>query len=63
VFKAVGMLAALIGCGLMAMARRGEGIGAALFFVLALALFLFGLYLIFIEDGQGAARWLTFLRP
>ena len=62
-FKLLGLLAAAIGFGLMAMSRRGEGIGSALFFVIALALFLFGLYLLFIEDGQGAARWLPFLRP
>ena len=61
-FKFVGMAAAALGFALMAFARRGEGIGSALFFLIALALFLFGLYLMFVEDGQGAARWLPFLR-
>lgn len=62
-FKLVGMLAAALGLGIMSMARSGEGIGSALFFLLGLALFAFGLYLVFFEDGMGAARWLPFLRP
>lgn len=61
-FKIVGMLAAAIGFLFMRSARQGEGIGSAVFFLVALALFVFGLYLIFVEDGQGAARWLPFLK-
>jgi hypothetical protein len=61
--KVLGMVVALFGLALMAAARREDGCIAAFFFLVALALFFFGLYLAFIEDGQGAARWLPFLAP
>jgi len=57
------MVVALFGLVLAAGARREEGRIAAFFFLVALALVVFGLYLAFIEDGQGAARWLPFLAP
>ena len=62
-FKLLGMLASALGVAIMASARRGEGIGAAFSFLVGLGMFAFGIYLIFFEDGRGAARFLPFLSP
>ena len=62
-FKLAGVIAVMLGFLLARSARRGEGLGAAAAFLVALAICAAGLYLIFVEDGQGAARWLPFLRP
>lgn len=59
----LGLLAAGLGLLVMNLSRRDEGCGAVAFFLLGLTLAAFGAYLLFFEDGQGAARWLPFLRP
>lgn len=62
-FKLAGVAAVVLGLFLARSARRGEGVVAAAMFLLAVGVSAGGLYLIFVEDGQGAARWLPFLRP
>ncbi len=63
VFKLMGVVAAVFGFFLARSGRRSDGLSGAAFFLAGLAICAAGLYLIFIEDGQGAARWLPFLRP
>ena len=37
------------------------GSGGVFFFLVALTLFFMGLYMAFVEDGEGPAKWLPFL--
>lgn len=62
-FKLAGIVAVVFGFLVARSARRGDGISSAAGFVLGLAFIGAGLYLIFVEDGRGAARWLPFLGP
>ena len=61
-FKLMGVLAAMLGFFLARGARGREGVFAAFQFLVGVGLLAAGAYLIFVEDGQGAARWLPFLR-
>ncbi|MDH3523408.1 MAG: hypothetical protein OES32_07450 [Acidobacteriota bacterium] len=63
IFKLAGLVAFALGFWLARSARESEGLGGAALFLLGLAFCAGGLYLIFIEDGQGLARWMPFLRP
>lgn len=58
----VGIILFFVGLGLMYFARRTQGISGAVLFLLGLALFAFGVYSLFFETGEGAGRWLSWLR-
>lgn len=54
----VGIIVLLIGLGVMYLARQSDGVSAAVLFLLGLLMFVFGIYALFFEQGQGAGRWL-----
>jgi multisubunit Na+/H+ antiporter MnhB subunit len=54
----VGIIVLLIGLGVMYLARQSDGISAAVLFLLGLLMVVFGIYVLFFEQGQGAGRWL-----
>jgi len=60
-FTFVGLAIAFVGLLLMRSAREREGIGGVFFFLVSLVLLLMGLYLAFIEEGEGLRKWMPFL--
>ena len=56
-----GLLLVLIGLGVMYLSRQSEGVSGAFFFLLGLILLCMGVYLLFFEDGEAIARWISFL--
>jgi hypothetical protein len=54
----IGIIFFVIGLGIMYFARRTQGIGGAVLFLLGLLLGVVGIYSIFFEQGQGGGRWL-----
>lgn len=58
----IGLVFLLVGLGLMYFARRTQGFSGAILFLLGLLLFLFGVYALFFEQGEGLSRWMEWLR-
>jgi hypothetical protein len=58
----IGLVFFLVGLGLMYFSRQTQGVSGAVLFVLGLLLFVFGVYALFFEQGEGLGRWLEWLR-
>ena len=58
----IGLILFLVGLAVMLFARRTQGLSGAVFFLLGVLLSCLGLYGLFFERGEGAGRWLEFLR-
>ena len=54
----VGLALILFGLLVMFVAWRSDGVSAAVLFLLGLVMAGFGIYALFFEQGEGAARWL-----
>lgn len=58
----VGLVIFFVGLGLMYFSRRTRGISGAVLFIIGLLLFVFGVYALFFEQGEGLSRWMEWLR-
>ena len=54
----IGLILFLFGLAVMYVARRSDGLGAAVLFLLGLFMAGSGVYALFVEQGDGAGRWL-----
>ena len=57
-----GLVFFFVGLGLIYFSRRTQGISGAVLFILGLLLFVFGVYALFFEQGEGLSRWMEWLR-
>ena len=58
----IGLVLFLVGLALMYFSRQTQGVSGAVLFVLGLLLFVFGVYALFFETGEGAGRWMEWMK-
>ena len=58
----IGLILFLAGLGIMYFAKQTDGISGAVLFILGLFLLVFGIWALFFETGEGAGRFLGWVR-
>ena len=58
----VGLIFLFVGLGVMYFAKQTQGVSGAVLFILGLLLFVCGIYALFFETGEGAGRWMSWMR-